>query len=300
MPIEITIGDTIHRRAYSLSAGPKPNVLRITVKREDRGTVSRFLHDTFKPGDVLRARTPAGTFTLRQGTARPTVFLSAGVGITPMMAMTEALLKTFPATRTLFIHGARARNTIPFLAQLMDWQKIHKGFELNLALSAPDESAKPERIDEDYLSRIDIPVDGDFYLCGPTGFMEDLYSALTRLGVDDRHIHVEAFGPSSLSNNHRAKNKRLSFKKQVPVTFRKSNKTALWSPDRDSLLALAEANGIDAAFSCRSGNCGSCAVTFSAGKINHEHTAFVTDNDELLTCCALPAADDGTPIEIDL
>jgi nitric oxide dioxygenase len=92
------------RRNYSLSAAADGVRYRISVKREPEGTVSRHLHDRVQVGDTLELFPPTGHFTLVDG-QRPVVLLTGGVGITPAVAMLQALIPTGRAVR--FIHAAR-------------------------------------------------------------------------------------------------------------------------------------------------------------------------------------------------
>jgi hypothetical protein len=74
-------------RTFTLSTAPNPDHYRLSIRRGgDHSLVSRFLHDSGKPGLRLEAMTPRGRFVLTES-ERAVVFVSAGVGITPMIAM---------------------------------------------------------------------------------------------------------------------------------------------------------------------------------------------------------------------
>lgn len=101
-------------RQYSLSDRDHGRSYRISVKREqygvNPGVVSNYLHDHVQVGSELELMPPAGDFMLQQ-TAAPQVLISAGVGITPMMAMLETLVEqaardtTNVAPPVLFLHA---------------------------------------------------------------------------------------------------------------------------------------------------------------------------------------------------
>jgi ferredoxin-NADP reductase len=76
-------------RNYSLCGSPDAGTYRIGVKREAGGIASIYLHEHTLTGDILEASAPGGNFTLASGTG-PVVFLSAGIGITPLLAMLHA------------------------------------------------------------------------------------------------------------------------------------------------------------------------------------------------------------------
>ena len=69
-------------RSYSLSAAPSSDRYRVSVKREENGAASIYLHNHARVGDVLEVSAPRGSFTLRPGDG-PVVLLSAGVGANP-------------------------------------------------------------------------------------------------------------------------------------------------------------------------------------------------------------------------
>src|SRR3546814_12663204 len=80
------------KRNYSISSAPNGESYRISVKREPHGLASGWLHDETKAGTILKVAAPAGEFFLREHAERPVVLLSGGVGLTPMVAMLEALV----------------------------------------------------------------------------------------------------------------------------------------------------------------------------------------------------------------
>lgn len=99
-------------RQYSLSDAPGKDSLRISVKREDGGAhpageVSTWLHANVKAGDLLQVSHPFGDFLPDTGSDEPVVFLSAGVGITPMIAALNRIAMVNPERRVIFAHAAR-------------------------------------------------------------------------------------------------------------------------------------------------------------------------------------------------
>ena len=134
--------------------------------------------------------------------------------------------------------------------------------------------------------------------------MQDVYDGLRDMNVSDARIHAEALGPSSLTRREDAGASKAEAApiatESVPVIFAGSNKGARWEPESGTLLELAEARGIDAPFSCRSGNCGMCAVKLFKGKVAYPSTpnADIPEG-EVLTCSAIPHRD-ADRLEIEL
>jgi ferredoxin-NADP reductase len=103
-------------RSYSLSGPVGARDYRISVKREEHGAASQFLHARVRAGDLLEAAAPRGTFTLRPGQA-PVLLISAGVGATPVLAMLHALAAARSTRDIWWLHGARRRADEPFAAE---------------------------------------------------------------------------------------------------------------------------------------------------------------------------------------
>ncbi|MCW2993044.1 MAG: domain containing protein, partial [Conexibacter sp.] len=186
-------------RSYSLSAlAEEASGLRIGVKRE--GVVSRFLHDRVVVGDVLDVAAPRGTFVLREAT-RPVVLISAGVGATPVLAMLHQLVRDGDAYPVWWVHGARdaaahafAREAQELLDRLPD---AHRVIAYSRPATVPDQGKDHDisgQLDLAALQRAGVPVDADYYLCGPEGFMRAIGAALAARGVAPERVRTEAFG----------------------------------------------------------------------------------------------------------
>jgi len=312
-------------RTYTLSDASHGRHYRITVKRE--GHVSNWLHTHLRPGMLLEAQTPRGGFTLDRTSPRPVVLLSAGVGITPMMAMLNSLLSRETARAPVyFVHGARAADDHPFATQLAllaeQHAELHVDFldsqgppasvkAMQTVAATPVSGARVQhhrgRIDIDFLKRILPFGDYDFYLCGPAAFMQQLYQGLRELNISDARIRFEAFGPASVVRSPSAEDQAAPAAKpavaeSARVVFARSQKSATWSVASGTLLELAEAQGIQAEFSCRSGTCGSCATRVLGGSLTYPFAPSAEPGaGHTLLCCALPAVDSAdTPITLDL
>ncbi|MDD0813793.1 NO-inducible flavohemoprotein [Curvibacter sp. HBC28] len=199
-------------RQYSLSDAPGRAHLRISVKREaadtDRpaGMVSNRLHDHVQAGDVIELAPPAGDFFLHTDRQTPVVLLSAGVGITPMMAMLAHLQATAPQRPLRFVHAARHAGVQAFAPQVRALTQAMANAQAWLVHEAqrPEPaSAQPDalgRLDLQHLAAQDLlPPDADYYLCGPKGFMSAQIHALKDQGVAAERIHAEAFGTGGVA-----------------------------------------------------------------------------------------------------
>jgi ferredoxin-NADP reductase/predicted pyridoxine 5'-phosphate oxidase superfamily flavin-nucleotide-binding protein/ferredoxin len=200
-------------RTYTLSDAHHGRHYRITVKRE--GAASAWLHEQIKAGMEIEVKVPGGAFKLERGNRRPVVLLSAGIGITPMIAMLNTLLaddtKGQPQPEHIyFIHGARHSNEHPFADLLRAAEQAHPNLSVHLRDSQAAEpgstiaSQSVGRVDVEFLKRVLPFGDYDFYLCGPGAFMQDLYNGLRALNIADERIRFEAFGPASVKRGESA------------------------------------------------------------------------------------------------
>jgi len=312
LPIRLTIPGQPEplSRTYTVSEAPGAGHYRLSIKREGGdAVVSTYLHDNAKTGFRLEAMAPRGKFVLDRSSERPVVLISGGVGITPMIAMTNFIINEGKRTRnfrrTYFVHGARNRRMHAFGDHVRELAAAHDALTAHVRYSHPEGGDRIGTthdsegfVDIDLLKSL-LPFDDyDFYLCGPPPFMQALYDGLSELGVRDERIHYESFGPATVLK-HDVKPLTASPKGEpvdgpVPVRFDASDKVVSWSPDQGTLLELAEAAGLAPNYACRSGICGTCATRIKCGTVDYlEEPSAPHAEDEVLICCATPRSATG-------
>ncbi|MFJ3305613.1 ferric reductase-like transmembrane domain-containing protein [Streptomyces sp. NPDC086549] len=168
---------------YSLSAPPRADLLRITVKALGDHSAAVAL---LRPGTRVWAEGPYGSLTADRRTAHKSLLIAGGVGITPL----RALFETLPGEVTL-LYRARTAEDLALggeLEAVARWRGAKVLYALNGAHGErPRFTADALRATFPDLSEHDV------YLCGPHGFAQDLYAALRAAGVPDRRIHHESF-----------------------------------------------------------------------------------------------------------
>ena len=310
LPMRLQVNDEALVRTYTVSSAPSDGHIRISVKLQ--GKASRHLHENVRIGDLLEVRAPLGSFTLVDETERPVVLIGAGVGITPMVSMARELVaqnrQHLRARHIHLFHSARSLAELPFREELSELQQQADGrLHIHRALSSPGAEAQLER-DYQLAGRLSfaqvkarLPLDDyDFYLCGPSSFLQDMYDGLRGLSIPDQRIHAEAFGPSALRRSQSEQPPSLeqppAATVPVPVYFSASATEARWKPDSGSLLELAESRGLSPEFSCRGGSCGTCAAKLVSGTVHYPNPpAQLPDSDKVLICCAVPAQTEDSP-----
>ena len=281
-------------RSYSLSGDPAAGHYRISVKRDEHGLVSRWLHEHIEPGSVVEAAAPRGEFYLTDG-GGPVLLMSAGIGITPVLAMLHALSAARSARDIWWLHTARNRATQAFAAEVASLIG-----SLPRARQSVFYTQTQGRLDRPAVAALGIPTDATAYLCGPTEFMSDMRDALTAGGLDPERIHSELFGalpPINPGIVDGAPRKPPHPPAGLPgtgpsITFARSGLTVNWSSGCGSILELAEACDVPTRFSCRSGVCHVCVTGVVAGRATYiQQPLEPPEQGTVLICSAAPETD---------
>jgi ferredoxin-NADP reductase/MOSC domain-containing protein YiiM len=290
-------------RSYSLSDLPATDHFRISVKGELNGIGSSFLCNRAQEGDLLDVSAPRGSFTLRPS-QNPVVLLSAGVGATPVMSMLHALAAEKSQREIWWIYGARNRVDHPFAEEsrsLLKQLSRGRGYIVYSRPAASDhvgvEFDAAGHIDTALLERIGVANGSDFYLCGPTSFLQNMRAGLRNWGVLAGNVHTEIFGSLEAITPGMAQVNHTPHLPQGPpgsgpaVSFARSGITAPWDPKFASLLELAEACDVPVRWSCRTGVCHTCMTGLMAGSIvyNPEPLEMPAPGN-VLVCCSQPNA----------
>jgi ferredoxin-NADP reductase/MOSC domain-containing protein YiiM len=290
-------GDPPPMRSYSLSGDPAAVYYRISVKREDRGQVSRWLHNHAGSGLVIESASPRGDFYLVDDNS-PVILVSAGIGATPVMAMAHALAAAKSPRQIWWLHTTQSSATLAFAAEvtaLLD--ALPDAHQLVFYTRGDD---IPTRLDRRSIATLGLPTDATAYLCGPTGFMDDMRDALTAAGLDPAHIHSELFGalpPINPGVVGAPPPKRPHPPEGVPgsgpqVTFARSGLSVNWSSGFHTLLEFAEACDVPTRYSCRSGVCHTCATAVIEGTTAYNEPPLEEPADgAVLLCTATPGSD---------
>lgn len=191
------------KRNYSISSAPNGESYRVSVKREPHGLASGWLHDKAKAGTILKVAAPAGEFFLNEHTERPVVLLSGGVGLTPMVAMFEALIERGADVPVQYIHGTHDRETHAMRGHIRVLAESGKAVEIVDFHQTPlvdevkgldyDEAGI---ITDEWLIANTPVTEADYYICGPRPFLRHAVSTLSLAGVPSDRIHYEFFGPA--------------------------------------------------------------------------------------------------------
>jgi len=292
-------------RSYSLSGEPNEQRWRLGIKREPNGAAGTYVEARVQVGDVIDVSAPRGAFTLKQGDGA-VVLLSAGIGLTPVLAMLQALAAGGSRREIWWIHGARNKAEHAFAAEVQALLKLLPGGHSHILYSAPGPTDRPAvdfdgpgRLDVKVLKELGVPRQADFYLCGPTAFMSGLTADLASWGVSAERLHSENFGsgpaltPGVAAAPHRPPHLPDRPAGAGPmVSFARSNLALRWDPAFQSLLEMAEACDVPVRWACRTGVCHNCETGLVAGAVDYFVEPLTAPaSGDLLICCSRPSAD---------
>ncbi|MCF6284775.1 MAG: iron-sulfur cluster-binding domain-containing protein, partial [Candidatus Hydrogenedentes bacterium] len=257
------------------SSPTQRDYLEITVKREEKGLVSRHLHDAFKAGDMLEVSVPAGALTFTGKESDGIVLIAAGVGITPIMSVARYLTDRCWEGEIYVLFVCRTVEDIIFRDEFERLAQKYPTLKLNITLTRADDqwTGPTGRLSKESISEFVPNIAGRrIHICGPNVMMDATKELLIGLGVPKDQIKTEAFGPAKKAAPKAAPEGAAAESASqtagaANVTFRASDKAAPLPADQ-SVLDVADELGIDIENSCREGSCGMCKITLLEGEVS--------------------------------
>ena len=236
-------------RQYSITNAPGESAsYTIGVKRErDSQGGSSCLHDTIREGDLLAISEPRNNFPLRRDAVK-TLFIAGGIGITPLLAMAQALGAMGLAHELHYFAQSEAQLAFPERLATLGTALVP-----HLGLTPEATGAKLGELLSAYQP------DRHVYLCGPGPMLEAARRIAAEKGWPDSAVHFEYF------KNTRTIDDSSSFE----IALARSALT-LRVPAGSTILEVMRANGIDMPSSCEQGACGTCIATVLEGEPDHQ------------------------------
>ncbi|VEG58594.1 flavodoxin reductase family protein [Mycolicibacterium aurum] len=267
-----------HWRSYSLTSIPRRDkkLISITVKATPEGFLSTHLVSGVEPGTIVRLASPKGDFALPDPPPPKLLLVSAGSGITPIMAMLRALNARDQHPDIVHIHSAPSAESVIFHDELTALDAELAGYRLHLQFTETDGHVDFDALDDIVEDWTDRPT----WACGPPAMLDSIDAAWSNAGVED-NLHTERFVIARTDKGGEG----------GTVTFALSDKTV----DADGATSLLEAGeqlGIQMPFGCRMGICQSCVLSLEAGHVRdmrsgEEHG----EGDRIQTCVSAASGD---------
>lgn len=276
--IGLRIDGRWHWRSYSLTSIPQRDkkLISITVKATPEGFLSSHLVNGVEPGTIVRLASPKGDFALPDPPPAKLLLVSAGSGITPIMAMLRALKVRGESPDIVHIHSAPSADDVIFHDELRKLDEEHVGYRLQLQLTGEVghvDFASLDSISDDWAER-------PTWACGPPAMLDSIDKVFNEAGLQD-NLHTERFVIARTDKGGEG----------GTVTFAISDKT-VEADGATSLLEAGEKVGIQMPFGCRMGICQSCVLPLESGHVRDfrsgtEHGA----GDRIQTCISAASGD---------
>jgi len=290
-------GDEL-RRAYSICSAPNSGELRIAIKAVDNGTFSVFANTILEEGDVLEVSIPMGKFILETASTNTKNYLgiAAGSGITPIMAMVKAVLTEEPKSTFHLFYGNKTEADTIFKAEINQLlNKFPTQFKVQYIFSREKNgSTLFGRIDK---GNLNFTLKNNFkntsfdaaFLCGPLEMIDVAKETLIENGLDEKNIHFELFTEPISPKNET----HQTFEGTCEITIMLDDEETTFSMDsKNTILASALKEGLDAPYSCQGGICSSCLAKVTEGKVVMEKNSILSDAEIkdgfILTCQSHP------------
>jgi len=292
-------------RSYSLAGTLDTHRYELGVKCERNGSMGGFLSERARVGDPVEISAPRGSFVLSR-TQQPAVFVSAGIGITPVLAMLKALAATRSQRSVWWLYGARNGAEHPFSGEVRALLSGLPNARHHFRYSRPTESDRLGRdfdsighVDAALVGQLGIAKNSELYLCGPAAFLADMKTGLAAAGFPNEQIYGEVFGSGSALNPGIVKSARPAPHEPLGppgtgpvVSFARSGLNIPWSVHYPSLLEFAEACDVPTRWSCRTGVCHTCETGLISGEVTYEPVPLQPPgNGNLLVCCSMPTGE---------
>jgi vanillate monooxygenase ferredoxin subunit len=267
--IDVHAGDK-HIRQYSLCNAPHETHRYLIGVLRDPGSRggSLAMHEAVHAGSVLRISAPRNHFPLVD--APRTLLIAGGIGVTPILAMAEALASKGAAFEMHYC--ARSPERTAFRDRI-----AASGFsrQVHFHYDAGDAAQKL-----DLPALLAAPLDTHLYVCGPSGFIECVLASARALGWPEAQLHVEYFSGAVVDT---------AGDQPFDVKLASSGRVLTVPAGRSVIQVLAE-QGIDVPYSCEEGVCGTCLTRVLEGVPDHRDL-YLTDeehaaNDQFTPCCS--------------
>ena len=282
--IGVDIEGKRHWRAYSLSSDEaRPDgQITITVKRVDTGVVSPFITRRAAPGTIVTLGEVEGEFTLPEPLPERLLLLTAGSGITPVMAMLRWLDRTAAMPDVVHLHSARTPEEAIFARELEELTGRHPRYRVTQRATASSGHILPHHLDElcaDWRER-------EAFACGPGGMLDALREHYEGAGMRPT-LHMESF-------EHMLAGEVVGTGGQI--TFTRSRLEA-YGDGTTPILVAGENAGAVLPFGCRMGICHTCTGRLREGRVRDLRTGeLTTAGTEIRTC--VNAADGAVTVEL--
>jgi ferredoxin-NADP reductase len=277
--IGIQVKGKFHWRSYSVSSPPKKSggTIAITVRAMPEGFLSEHLVSGLEPGTIIRLAAPNGDFVLPEPPPEKILFLVAGSGVTPVMAMLRTLDRRGTMPDVVVAYSSPTADRMIFRDELRSLSEKHERLQLHEQHTDSDgmlEMKDLERVCPDWKDR-------ETWACGPAPMLDAAEEHWEQAGLEDE-LHLERFTLELGGDGAEG----------GTITFRNSNKT-IEADGATTVMEAGEEAGIGMPYGCRMGICHTCTITLVEGTVRDLRSGDETSgpNEPIQTCVTAAAGD---------
>ena len=300
--IKIELNGEELRRAYSICSSLQSEELRIGIKEMSQGKFSVYANKNLQAGDYLYVSKPKGNFLLQLEKTKKRNYLAiaTGSGITPILSMVQSVLESEPNSKFVLLFGNRSSEDTMFKNEL---DSLHKSFPVRFLLHY---TFSQQIVEHCYSGRINDAMIisvlsayrpmfnfDEVFLCGQETMIDMAKAYFKKQGFKSEQVHFELF------STEEPKKEMENFSGEAEVTVVLDDESTIFIMDRrETVLAAALKQGLDAPYSCQGGICSSCLAKLTAGKVKMDNNRILSqeelDEGLILTCQSHPVSEKVT------
>ena len=278
--IGLRIDGRWHWRSYSLTSIPRRdnNNITITVKATPEGFLSTHLVNGVKPGTIVRLAAPKGDFALPDPAPQKALFITAGSGITPVMAMLRTLKSRGEHPDVVHIHSAPSADDVIFHDELRELESSEPTYQLHLQLTEAQGHFDFDKLEDIVADWKDRPA----WVCGPSALLDAAENLWKSADCSDL-LHMERFTIAATDKGGEG----------GTVHFAISDKS-IEIDGATSILEAGEKVGIQMPFGCRMGICQTCVLPLEGGHVRDFRSGTEHGEGDRINTCISTASGDCT------
>ena len=267
-----------HWRSYSLTTPPswKSKLISITVKAMPEGFLSSHIVGGVPSGTIVRLAAPKGDFALPDPPPAKILFITAGSGITPVIAMLRTMTRRGQLPDVVHIHSAPTADDVMFADELADIAATNPTFVPHIQLTRSQGKFSLASLGElfpDWRER-------ETWACGPLAMLDEIEKVWRDAGLADQ-LHQERFEIARTDTEGTG----------GTIRFARSDRS-VEVDGATSLLQAGEQVGVQMPFGCRMGICQSCVVPLTKGYVRDLRSGQERrEGDRIQTCISVAAGD---------
>jgi ring-1,2-phenylacetyl-CoA epoxidase subunit PaaE len=298
------------RRSYSICSSPiTENELRVAVKEVPGGKFSTWLNREAKVGDTLEVMTPMGNFysEMNASNQKHYVLFAGGSGITPIYSILKTVLAAEPNSRITLFYANRNEDSIIFKNGINELEeKYNNRFKVyNILDTAPANYPdlykgilSKDKVKTLIEKHVDLKLDNEFFICGPTPMMDNVNETLESFNVDKKKIHIEYFTAKETKATEKTSSAGGVIQSNVTIIMDGVETTIKLASNGKTILDAAMDAGLDAPFACKGAVCCTCKAKVLNGNVSMDMNYALTDDEVaegyILTCQAHPQSENVT------